>query len=433
MGIASKFENFIYALHIPDDKIAKIADRYKQITKRLNNDFWDENSEKEHSLYVGSYGRDTETKTSDIDMLFWLPYKKHSQYNSYCGNGQSALLQDVKESIKKTYSQTDIRADGQVIVVDFSDGICFEVVPCFENNDGSFEYPDTNDSGSWKTTNPRPEIQTIKDKNKEWNKNLKRLCRMARAWKDEFGVPIGGLLIDTLAHNFLENWEYKNESYSCYHWMIRDFFEYLKNQNKEQKYWHAVGSNQKIYRIGKFENKAKKAYELSLKAIEFEEEKNEEKANEKWSEIFGNIFIKEDKLVKFSNKNYRNTEEFIENQFNIDIRYILEIDCNVTQNGFRILNLLYMLSEKINLLPKNKLEFKIIKNTVVGNYDIYWKVLNRGDEAKRRDEIRGQIIKGDKTKIEHTKFKGNHLVECYIVQNNVVVARDRIDVPIIEE
>ena len=219
MGVANKFENLIYTLRIPDDKIAKISDRYKQITKRLNNDFWDENSEKEHSLYVGSYGRDTETKTSDIDMLFWLPYEKYSQYNSYSGNGQSALLQDVKESIRKTYSQTDIRAD---------DGICFEVVPCFENNDCSFEYPDTNDGGSWKTTNPRPEIQTIKDKNKEWNKNLKRLCRMARAWKDEFGVSIGGLLIDTLAHNFLENWEYKNESYSCYHWMIRDFFEYLK-------------------------------------------------------------------------------------------------------------------------------------------------------------------------------------------------------------
>ena len=92
MGIASKFENFIYALRIPDDKIAKIADRYKQITKRLNNDFWNKNSEKEHSLYVGSYGRDTETKTSDIDMLFWLPYEKYSQYNNYSGNGQSALL-----------------------------------------------------------------------------------------------------------------------------------------------------------------------------------------------------------------------------------------------------------------------------------------------------------------------------------------------------
>ena len=39
MGVANKFENLIYTLRIPDDKIAKISDRYKQITKRLNNDF----------------------------------------------------------------------------------------------------------------------------------------------------------------------------------------------------------------------------------------------------------------------------------------------------------------------------------------------------------------------------------------------------------
>ena len=433
MDIANKFKNFIYTLRIPDDKIAKISDRYKQITKRLNNDFWDENSEKEHSLYVGSYGRDTETKTSDIDMLFWLPYEKYSQYNNYSENGQSALLQDVKESIRKTYSQTDIRADGQVIVVDFSDGICFEVVPCFENNDGSFIHPNSNNGGSWKRTNPRPEIKTIKDKNNEWNKNLKRLCRMARAWKDEHSVPMGGLLIDTFAHNFLERREYKNKSYSHYHWMIRDFFEYLKNQNKAQKYWYAVGSNQKIYRKGKFESKAQKAYNASLEAIEHENKGHEVAADKKWKEIFGTIFLRENNLTKSLNEKYRNTEEFIENKFDIDIRFDLEIDCNVTQNGFRPFKLSDMLAERKILLPKKKLEFEIIKNTTVGDHDIYWKVLNRGDEAKKRDEIRGQIIKGDKTKIEHTKFKGNHLVECYIVQNNVVVARDRIDVPIIEE
>ncbi len=433
MDIANKFKNFIYTLRIPDDKIAKISDRYKQITKRLNNDFWDENSEKEHSLYVGSYGRDTETKTSDIDMLFWLPYEKYSQYNNYSENGQSALLQDVKESIRKTYSQTDIRADGQVIVVDFSDGICFEVVPCFENNDGSFIHPNSNNGGSWKRTNPRPEIKTIKDKNNEWNKNLKRLCRMARAWKDEHSVPMGGLLIDTFAHNFLESREYKNKSYSHYHWMIRDFFEYLKNQNKAQKYWYAVGSNQKIYRKGKFESKAQKAYNASLEAREHETKGQEVAADKKWKEIFGTIFLRENNLTKSLNEKYRNTEEFIENKFDIDIRFDLEIDCNVTQNGFRPFKLSDMLAERKILLPKKKLEFEIIKNTTVGDHDIYWKVLNRGDEAKKRDEIRGQIIKGDKTKIEHTKFKGNHLVECYIVQNNVVVARDRIDVPIIEE
>jgi len=44
----------------------------------------------------------------------------------YVGNGQSALLQAVRASVKKTYSVTKVGADGQVILVPFDDGITFE-------------------------------------------------------------------------------------------------------------------------------------------------------------------------------------------------------------------------------------------------------------------------------------------------------------------
>ena len=33
-------------------------------------------------------------------------------------------------------------------------------------------------------------------------------------------------------------------------------------------------------------------------------------------------------------------------------------------------------------------------------------------------------------RIEHSDFRGNHVVECYIIKDGVVVARDCIDVPI---
>ena len=89
-----------------------------------------------------------------------------------------------------------------------------------------------------------------------------------------------------------------------------------------------------------------------------------------------------------------------------------------------------MLLKKESLYPNYNLIFKITENETPGKYDIYWKILNRGEEAKKRDEIRGQIVKGEKTKNETTKFSGDHIVECYIVQNNVVVAKDRIHVPI---
>ncbi|WP_257884546.1 hypothetical protein [Sulfitobacter sp. CW3] len=35
-------------------------------------------------------------------------------------------------------------------------------------------------------------------------------------------------------------------------------------------------------------------------------------------------------------------------------------------------------------------------------------------------------------KIERTNFRGDHIVECYAVKDGVVVAKDRIHVPITE-
>ncbi|WP_454229886.1 nucleotide-binding domain-containing protein [Propioniciclava flava] len=34
------------------------------------------------------------------------------------------------------------------------------------------------------------------------------------------------------------------------------------------------------------------------------------------------------------------------------------------------------------------------------------------------------------TRVERSDFKGEHVVECYVVRDGVVVARDRLDVPI---
>jgi len=290
MSIADKFKTFCDNIRIKDDVVDNISYRYKRITKRLNTEYRGTTSETANSLYVGSYGRDTDIHVSDIDMLYILPYSVYERFNGYIGNGQSALLQEVKKAVEKTYNSY-MRADGQVIKIEFTDGVIFELVPCFKNTDDSFTFPDTNNGGSWKTTNPKPEIAEIRRANSEdCNSNLKRLCRMARAWKDKWDVPIGGLLIDTLAHRFLTEWEYRDKSYMYYDWMTRDFFEYLKDQNKEQSYWLSPGANQYVWRKGKFEYKATRCYNIALKALEHEEKNEEWSANQKWREIYGTKF-----------------------------------------------------------------------------------------------------------------------------------------------
>lgn len=291
MSISEKFSTFCSALRMSDDVVSNVSYRAKQITKRVNTDFRGLVNDTNYSLFVGSYGRGTDIFVSDIDMIIQLPYEQYEKYNGYQTNGQSALLQAVRDSIKKTYSTTHIGGDGQVVKLNFTDGICYEIVPAFINKDGeSFTYPDTNGGGKWKVTNPKAEIKEINSVNNNWNKNLKRLCRMARAWKDKWDVPIGGLLIDTLAYNFLKQWKHKDKSFTYYDWMTRDFFAYLKDQDPNKNYWLAPGSSQYVWRKGKFEYKALRCYNIAVEALDYERDNMDVSANLKWREIYGTKF-----------------------------------------------------------------------------------------------------------------------------------------------
>jgi len=291
MGLADWFSTFCANIQVQDG--GTISTRYKNITRRLNSDYWTTTSDNAHSLYVGSYGRNTAIQgISDLDMIFQLPYSIYEQYDNYSGNGQSALLNAVKTSIEKTYSTTSIRADGQVILVPFNDGITFEVVPAFINKDDSYTYPDSNNGGRWRTTNPKPEIMAIRARNVVCNGNLILLCRMMRSWKNKWNVPIGGLLIDTLAYQFIESYTYRDKSYLYYDFFCRDFFRWMAEQDENQEYWMAPGSGQYVYGKGLFQYKANRCYNISLEAIAHEtaSPKQEWSAKQKWREIFGNSF-----------------------------------------------------------------------------------------------------------------------------------------------
>ncbi|PYC43927.1 SMODS domain-containing nucleotidyltransferase [Pseudomonas protegens] len=291
MALAEWFSTFCYNIRTQD--AGTISSRYKAITRRLNTEFWNTASDVAHGLYLGSYGRNTAIQgISDLDVLFQLPYSIYQQYNNYNGNGQSSLLQAVKKSIEKTYSTTSIRGDGQVILIPFTDGITFEVLPAFINDDDSYTYPDANGGGCWRVTNPKPEISAIRTRNAACNGNLVLLCRMMRAWKQKWDVPISGLLVDTLAYQFIDTWQHKDKSYLHYDYMCRDFFYFMSNQDSQKEYWKAPGSGQYVYGKGLFQWKATRCYNLAREAIEHEvaSPKREWSAKQKWREIFGTSF-----------------------------------------------------------------------------------------------------------------------------------------------
>ena len=290
MSVANWFSTFCSNIRIESDDETTIRSRYRQITKRINLEYYNTSSDTAHSLYIGSYGRDTEIFTSDIDMLVQLPYATYSKFDSYTSNGQSALIQEVKNALAKTYSVTNLKGDGQIISLPFQDGINFEVLPALINKDSrSFTYPNSNNGGSWKTTDPRAEISAVKEMNDKCNNNLKSLCRMMRAWKSKCDVNISGILIDILAHRFISTWGERDKSFLYYDWMSRDFFKFLSEQDTKQTQWKAMGSGRYINHNGSYVSKAKAAYDLAVEATDKETD-YPATAKAKWRQIYGGKF-----------------------------------------------------------------------------------------------------------------------------------------------
>jgi hypothetical protein len=292
MGVGDDFATFKDNYNITSELISSISARYKRITRQLNTDFWTTSSDTAHSLYVGSYGRDTAAKgISDLDIAFELPNDDYHKYNAHQGNGQSALLQAVKKSMRNTYPTSDTSGDGQVVVISFTDGIKFEVLPVFVNKDGeSFTFPNANGGGSWGTCNPRAEIAAIKKRSDATNRNMKYLGRMMRVWAQHCAVPMSGMLIDTLAYQFIESYEHREKAFLYHDYLARDYFDFLSKQDENQTVWRAPGSGSHVRRTGVFQHKARSAYLRAIEAIQYNDDSYEWSRRQKWREVFGTLY-----------------------------------------------------------------------------------------------------------------------------------------------
>lgn len=292
MAVGEWFATFCNDLRISTEKRSSVGYRTGRLTGQLNYDLRGGlNSNVANRFYVGSYGRTTAIPSvSDVDLLYELPFALWEKYDAYAGNGQSALLALVKASMQKTYPTSDIAGDGQVVVINFDDGIKFEVLPAFVNVGGGYTFADTNGGGTWKTCRPKQEMEAFSTRNSACNENLVQLGRMVRSWRDWNSVPMSGMLIDTLAYQFIELWAHRNQSFFYYDYMTRDFFKFLANQSSTQVHWLAPGSGSYVYRGGPFEFKARQAELRALEAIEFQNKSMDWSAKQKYREIYGTSF-----------------------------------------------------------------------------------------------------------------------------------------------
>jgi len=240
-----------------------------------------------NGFLVGSWGKSTEIRPPrDIDIMFVLPKEVYDRFEKHTGNKQSQLLQEIKYVLSRTYSNTEMSGDGQVVVVPFSSyGV--EVAPAFPLQGGQYWICDTNNGGRYKIADPTAEIRKVKDSNTATNGNTRDLIRMLKRWQEYCAVPLKSFVIELLAIEFLTAWEHRGKSTVYYDWMVRDFFNLLRNKSSRSSVT-VPGTYETIY-LGDtgWQSRAESAYNRAVKACEFESQEMPYSASTEWQKIFG--------------------------------------------------------------------------------------------------------------------------------------------------
>lgn len=103
----------------------------------------------------------------------------------------------------------------------------------------------------------------------------------------------------------------------------------------------------------------------------------------------------------------------------VNLTHQVTVQGKATRDGWQTL------MEKVGfrgIAKRYSLRF-VAKTDVTEPYEVYWQVVNTGQEAASAGQLRGDFKAGGLIHTETTKYTGFHWVECFIVKGGIVVAR----------
>lgn len=436
---------------LPNEKKIQLF-KFRDINvTRLKEGLKEYNSEKSTSYNIvetitqGSVAMSTivQNESSDYDIDVAIVFEKDDLLE-----GTTATKNMVANALKRKCKQFKVEPETKTncVRISYAEGyhVDFAIYRRSKNFFGEYQYEHC--GSQWRKRDPKAITKWFLETNREKEYKLRivvRLLKMFCKSRDVWVMP-GGLVQSVLLEEHFEKDERIDKMFYQTIKSVRDRLIYNKG------IYNPTDRSQSLKLIKKDDDRLQRLEERLTKYINkldilFVEDCNNKQAIEAWNDFFNHSYWQEQydnaKTVSTLEKSafaitdeeyiFNESEDFIQYLFPMEGRYKLTLECNVEQNGYRIDTLMNMLRKGKWLSPQKTLNFFISLNTTPRPYDIYWKVKNRGEEAKRRNQVRGQIVKtNSETHTENTNFKGSHFVECYIVKNGICVAKAKIDVPI---
>ena len=132
---------------------------------------------------------------ADVDIFIVLAPKYFEQ------EGQTSLLEKVKQALKKTYKTPDISRNGHAVTIVFSD-FKVDVVPGFNRKGGGFLIPDSI-SKRWISTDPQKHVELWSVSNKNHSGDLIPLIKMIKGWNKSHSALLRSFHLECMVRDAL--------------------------------------------------------------------------------------------------------------------------------------------------------------------------------------------------------------------------------------
>lgn len=285
--VRPRFEALLENLTITEDQTNDGHTKHRGIVSCLNRAYWNSSDGAAHQILIGSWGKRTRVRPPrDVDILFVLPVEVYWRFQQRSGNRQSQLLQEVKSRLQTTYPQTDVRGDGQVVVVPFN-SCKVEVAPAFPCQEGGYLVCDTHEGGRYKWVHPESEIAALHGADTLLNGNVRKLTRILKQWQRHCNVPIKSFQIEALVMELLPRLRYGGAHEFWFDWLVRGVLGHMISRANG---WFTMPTTGEVIQLGNtWLSKASSAHGRALKACVYEDGNWETLAGDEWQEIFGTM------------------------------------------------------------------------------------------------------------------------------------------------
>ncbi|MBQ3530336.1 MAG: nucleotidyltransferase [Oscillospiraceae bacterium] len=449
--LSSKFNTFYKSFVVlPEDDKNELYKKKDLNIQRLNDGLKEYNDENGTSYFIaescvqGSVAMSTvvQNEHNDYDIDIAIIFDKSNLGDKGALSARNIVANALKRKTKQFNAEPEVKTS--CVRIKYADGYHIDFAIYRRHYDSLSDSWIYEHAGSeWTERSPQKLNEWFKRQNNSSKGKLRKVVRLSKmfcksrnSWKN---MP-SGLLQTVLCDEKLQN------SYSrideLFYYTMKEIVNQLESSTSViapiDNGRDLTPRNSDIQKMNNWKNRLKSKLE-DLDVL-FEEDCTKNDALQAWYGFFNHSFWDEEKEEKsdysFENsaksiRPFADTEQFIDDLFPVKQQYNCKTSCIVTGNGWRPKPISEILKLLKNFLPFNfEVKCTLEYTDCPKPYKVFWKVKNVGPEAERRNQVRGQIFEKGNSIIEHTNFFGNHYIECYIIKNNVCVAKERIDIPI---